>query len=133
MAAAKMAGTNFNPTQRDLHFLGKGQRGGRLVRPHLPVIRPFMLYDVLPRVRGGDDRSHGKELGVSPAVILVVVRRENILDRLRRNRFDGCHQCVMGAIVFAIHQDDALTGDADGRVAAVAFNDVEIVSKLIDL
>ena len=95
-------------------------------------VRLFVLQDVGPRHRGRDDLGRRQKLGVPAAVIGVIVRVDDVLDRLVRDALHLVHDALMILIEFIVDQDDAFVGDVDGDVASVAFDLIQIVLHFVE-
>ncbi len=74
----------------------------------------------------------GKNLRVPAAVILVIVRVDDVLDRLIGHALDVVHDALMVLIELVVDQDDALIGDVDRDVASVALDLVQIVLHFVE-
>ncbi len=90
-----------------------------------------MLDNIRARVGGGDDLGRGHELSVSAAVIGMMMRGEDVFDRLAGDALHLRDDVLVVLIEFVVNQDDAFVGHIHGDVAAVAFNLVQIVLHLI--
>ena len=77
-------------------------------------------------VYGGDDLDGGGELSVAAAVIGVMVGAEDVLDGLVGDAFDQRVDLVIIGFIFVVDHDDAVAGDIDGDVSAVALDLIEI-------
>ena len=67
---------------------------------------------------------------VAAGVIAVEVRVDQILDRQRRDRFDGGLDLVVQRRELAVHHDDAVGADRDRDVAALAFEHIGVVAEI---
>ena len=83
-------------------------------------------------IRGRDDLGRRLELGVPAAVIRVIVRVDDVLDRLIRHALHLLHDALVILIELVVDQNDAFVGDVDRDVAAVAFDLIQIVLDLVE-
>jgi hypothetical protein len=74
-----------------------------------------------------DDRKH---LGIAAGVIVVLMRVEDVAERLAGNRLHLRKDVRMVAIEHVVDQDDTFTRDVHGNVAALARNHVQLALHL---
>ncbi len=65
-------------------------------------------------------------------MILVIVRIDDILDRLIRDALHLVYDALMIPVEFVVDQDDPLVGDVHSDVASVTFNLVKVILHFVE-
>ena len=83
-----------------------------------------MLDNIGAGIGGRDDLDLGGEPRVAAAVVGMMVRAENVLDRLAGDALHLRHDPIVILLELIVDQDHSFARDIDRDVAAVAFNHV---------
>ncbi len=106
-------------------------RAGLTAR-RLDVSLLLVLHDIGSRHRGGDNLGRWQKLRVAAAVILMIVRIDDVLDRLIRHALHPIHDALMIPVEFVVDQNNAFVGDVHRDVASVAFDLEQIVLHFVE-
>ena len=86
-----------------------------------------MFQNIGPGILRGDDIRSREELRVSTAMILMIMRIDDVFHRLRGDCFDLRQDCIVVLLELVVDQNDALIRHQHRDVAAIALDFVKIV------
>ena len=108
-------------SQDDRHLLGEDHpRGYHIGRR----IRLCVLDNIGTRIGSRDDLGLANKLCVAPAMVGVMVRAQNVPDRLARDAPNLRHDLIVILLELIVHQNHSFRRDVHCNIAAVALNHV---------